>query len=165
MPFHMDNSPTRVWPRARLGTTARAIAWPRRARSRPRLASRKPVVEESRCLSQTWSARIIPCWRHLDDLPMHELGLAIRSVQIPNRGACFGLHPCPPAVWIAYPLYTFDGCTPASPRSRHTANKWSRNGPEMIQQWFGFRPDIRPLVTYIFGSVEQISPWTSILPP
>ena len=25
MPFHMDNSPTRVWPSAKLGTTAREI--------------------------------------------------------------------------------------------------------------------------------------------
>jgi hypothetical protein len=40
---------------------------------------------------QAGAMRIIPRWRHLDDLPVDQFGLALYFVEILNRGACLVL--------------------------------------------------------------------------
>src|SRR5262245_21283336 len=40
--------------------------------------------------------RIVPCRRHVHNLPMHQFGLALHFIQIFYGGACFEAHSCSP---------------------------------------------------------------------
>src|SRR3989442_1287434 len=43
---------------------------------------------------KTCRTRIVPGWRHLYDLPMHQLSLALHLVKVCDLGACFDIHRC-----------------------------------------------------------------------
>src|SRR5262249_19174972 len=53
------------------------------------------------------NTRVIPRWRHLDDLPVDELRFALHLVQILNRSACHGsfLSPFPTITRLYYTRY------------------------------------------------------------
>ena len=47
------------------------------------------IVSQAARQSHACIARFIACWRHVDNLPVHQFRLALHLVQVLNCGACF----------------------------------------------------------------------------
>src|SRR5713101_972825 len=64
---------------------------------RPSLFGASRIVTQVDKNLPTCVPRIIPCRRHVHNLPVHQFRLALHLVQVFYCGACFGTHGCPPS--------------------------------------------------------------------